>query len=103
MIKEMNEMSENTNIEKHEIRTINTEESDIPNYKVELTTYKDAGAIIEVWEDGASKLEHIWKNNEDKTMHQITEAHFWHQENAMEEWEYLTDFENMVDLMQRNS
>ena len=69
---------------------------------VELTTWKNAGGSIKIWENGASRLEHVWSNNADKTMHCIEEVNFMYAQNAIEEYNCVTNIATMTDLMRAN-
>lgn len=82
---------------------VNGKSKKIGKRVVELTIYPNAGGLIKIWEPGMSRLEHIWQNNANKTMHCIGEICFMHQENAIDEYRNIRTFHDIVDIMKRNA
>lgn len=70
---------------------------------IELIYLKDSGGKINIWQKGASELEHIWTSSDDRKWHKLDEIHFAFNKNARERFTGITSWIKAQNLMTENS
>jgi len=76
---------------------------EINSWVVELFYAEDRGGSINLWEKKTSTLHHIWSPSDDDQYRKFDEIHFMHWENALQEYEHIETYDDIIDLAWRNS